>query len=531
MFKNVHIPFVILVTARLIYLAKHVSHSNLKPARNSYLFWSNYRDSEDEWETWTFLLRDQYFLGLLAHVFFSQFVSRWVPHNQSASTPYRLRLGFCIGFVLFFFSIKVNFLCFLCLSFGYSVALSIVYLCKFIFEEKASYDVGIYFTWVYVIFFLPMLSTSGFDAVEESYFIATITRTSSFLFDYFNHQKVLLSKKRDPPSHHLSYDSERKTVHLSLKNLSSDLQVGFEKLCIYNFYLPTLILGPVIPFSDMLPLSRKRAEFHDGFITRLKSLKKKIIRIIAIYIAAEVFFHQVPIFEMAKSNLSEVKVIYLYLTVLFDIAKAYLIYQLASVFLYLDNFTCPAQPTPLHNLYLFGDTFFDRKLQYWLVKYIYDPLAAGEHDPILNILPENKNVNVGGIPLRSQSTVQERERLMQKNLEKASPYMEAKSAAITFFIVFLSSGCTLTSFWFCFLNWAGLSFEYYARRTQKSKIKKEIHLRLLTSLNLILILLFNFIGIAGHDQALEVTYVLFTKPMYLMLLFSISFIHVNRLSK
>ena len=67
---------------------------------------------------------------------------------------------------------------------------------------------------------------------------------------------------------------------LVIGNLKGSLSSSFEKLCFYNFYLPTLILGPVVPYLDMAPVSRVKNDFYDKFPDRLKQISRKLCKLV-----------------------------------------------------------------------------------------------------------------------------------------------------------------------------------------------------------------------------------------------------------
>ena len=68
---------------------------------------------------------------------------------------------------------------------------------------------------------------------------------------------------------------------LVIGNLQASLSSSLEKLCFYNFYLPTLILGPVVPYLDMAPVSRTKNDFYQKFPDRLKEISKKLCKLLA----------------------------------------------------------------------------------------------------------------------------------------------------------------------------------------------------------------------------------------------------------
>ena len=147
-------------------------------------------------------------------------------------------------------------------------------------------------------------------------------------------------------------------------------------------------------------------------------------------------------------------------------------------------------------------------MHYWLCSYVYDPVAQGEHEPIYEEMPKEedseeykrKTMPLSGVELKSTKLASAREAVYKRNLTKATVFNESKAAFESFLICAVVGGLSFDVIAFCVLNWFGLSFEFYARRHLKKSAASKggvAQLHVLTTVNLISILFFNFVGFVG----------------------------------
>jgi len=529
--------------------------SELKEPRNG-VFFSKHRDSDEEWETWTFMHRDVYLLALALHIFFSQFISRWLPssNKDDVITPYRVRMAYCLSFMLLFFSITENLLVWIQLGLGYIITVSMVILLPEleIFDFLKILKVTDGLNYVYTIFSMFLVARSGLSSLVESMLICTSLRTSSYCFEYVSHKRKEYQVHASRASEEMSADVQFTAdgnYKLVIGNLKASLSSSFEKLCFYNFYLPTLILGPVVPYLDMAPVSRVKNDFYDKFPDRLKQISRKLCKLVGYTVLVDVLLHHIPLFTLANSNQAfdrvsgEMGALVVYLMLLFDWFKAYLLYETTGAVLKLDGFQPLKCPVPLTSLYLFADTFFDRKMHYWICRYVYDPVAQGDHDPIYEDMPKEEDsedykrklMGGTGVELKSTKLVEAREATYKRNMVKASVFNESKAAGEAFLVCAVVGGLSFDVIAFCVLNWLGLSFEYYARRHLKGSCQGCSYgvdkLQVLTAVNLVGILLFNFVGFVGFQHTFRFAVKIFSSISGTIAIFTLCFSHVQRISK
>ncbi|XP_076800147.1 protein-cysteine N-palmitoyltransferase HHAT-like protein isoform X2 [Clavelina lepadiformis] len=188
------------------------------------------------------------------------------------------------------------------------------------------------------------------------------------------------------------------------------------KLFQYNFYLPYFFFGPVLTYDCF-----KNQEF-------MQAAPSVVLGFLA------------------------------FINVYLDWLKGRVLYTLTSgIARHVDGCSrVPGCAKCTVNIYTFADTFFDRGIQHWLVRYVYDPLGQTHN----------------------------------------SFWKEALAGAASFGVVLLAQGVTWQSLAFVLLNWAGLTLEFCLIKNF-NVIRNERIKAFAFGLNYWFILLFNSIGING----------------------------------
>ncbi|XP_053121241.1 protein-cysteine N-palmitoyltransferase HHAT-like protein [Hemicordylus capensis] len=157
----------------------------------------------------------------------------------------------------------------------------------------------------------------------------------------------------------------------------------------YNFYLPFFFFGPVMTFD----------QFHDQVhISELRRKDKELwhisihaaVHLLAIA-AVDVFFHYFYILTIPSdmkfvNRLSDWALAGLaYSNLVYDWVKAAVMFGVINTISRLDHLDPPQPPKCITMLYVFAETHFDRGINDWLCKYVYDHIGEN-HDNILKEL-------------------------------------------------------------------------------------------------------------------------------------------------
>ncbi|NXY78910.1 HHATL protein, partial [Glareola pratincola] len=157
----------------------------------------------------------------------------------------------------------------------------------------------------------------------------------------------------------------------------------------YNFYLPFFFFGPVMTFD----------QFHDQVSTRelrRKDDEMRNIRVHALFhvgaiIAVDIFFHFFYILTLPSdlkfmNRLSDWSLAGLaYSNLVYDWVKAAVMFGVINTIARLDHLDPPQPPKCITMLYVFAETHFDRGINDWLCKYVYDHIGEN-HDNIMKEL-------------------------------------------------------------------------------------------------------------------------------------------------
>ncbi|XP_006011627.1 hedgehog acyltransferase like, a [Latimeria chalumnae] len=164
---------------------------------------------------------------------------------------------------------------------------------------------------------------------------------------------------------------------------------SFLELLKYNFYLPFFFFGPIMTFD----------RFHDQVNTKVLTRKEREmwnIRVHAVVhlgaiIAVNVFFHFLYILTL-PSDLRLAKALsdwalagLAYFNLVYDWVKAAVMFGVINTVSRLDHLDPPQPPKCITMLYVFAETHFDRGINDFLCKYVYDYIGEN-HDNILKEL-------------------------------------------------------------------------------------------------------------------------------------------------
>ncbi|XP_075070219.1 protein-cysteine N-palmitoyltransferase HHAT-like protein [Mixophyes fleayi] len=147
----------------------------------------------------------------------------------------------------------------------------------------------------------------------------------------------------------------------------------------YNFYLPFFFFGPIMTFDQfyqqvkMKALTRKENEMWNIRVQAAVNL--------LVIILVDVFFHFLYILSI-PSDLKFVKKLsdwelagLAYSNLVYDWVKAAVMFGVINTIARLDHLDPPQPPKCITMLYVFAETHFDRGINDWLCKYVYDYLG------------------------------------------------------------------------------------------------------------------------------------------------------------
>ncbi|XP_047662377.1 hedgehog acyltransferase like, a [Tachysurus fulvidraco] len=168
-----------------------------------------------------------------------------------------------------------------------------------------------------------------------------------------------------------------------------DGHYSFLDLVKYNFYLPFFFFGPIMTFdrfhvqANNPNLIRKDREMWNITIHALVHLGAILV--------VDVFFHFLYILTI-PSDMKLVKDLpdwslagLAYSNLVYDWVKAAVMFGVINTVSRLDHLDPPQPPKCITMLYVFAETHFDRGINDWLCKYVYDYIG-GNHDGIFKEL-------------------------------------------------------------------------------------------------------------------------------------------------
>ncbi|XP_030045760.1 protein-cysteine N-palmitoyltransferase HHAT-like protein [Microcaecilia unicolor] len=152
----------------------------------------------------------------------------------------------------------------------------------------------------------------------------------------------------------------------------------------YNFYLPFFFFGPIMTFDrfhtqiNTGDLSRKENEMWD--------IQVHAVAHLGVIVLVDVLFHFLYILTIP----SDLKVVnrlsdwamagVAYSNLLYDWIKAAVMFGVINTISRLDHLDPPQPPKCITMLYVFAETHFDRGINDWLCKYVYDFLGENHDD-------------------------------------------------------------------------------------------------------------------------------------------------------
>ncbi|XP_036886474.1 protein-cysteine N-palmitoyltransferase HHAT-like protein isoform X3 [Sturnira hondurensis] len=154
----------------------------------------------------------------------------------------------------------------------------------------------------------------------------------------------------------------------------------------YNFYLPFFFFGPIMTFdrfhaqvSQVEPVRREGELWH---------IRAQAGLSVAAILAVDVFFHffyilTIPSDLQFASRLPDSALAGLaYSNLVYDWVKAAVLFGVVNTVARLDHLDPPQPPKCITALYVFSETHFDRGINDWLCKYVYDHIG-GEHSAVI----------------------------------------------------------------------------------------------------------------------------------------------------
>ncbi|XP_075876725.1 hedgehog acyltransferase like, a isoform X1 [Nelusetta ayraudi] len=163
----------------------------------------------------------------------------------------------------------------------------------------------------------------------------------------------------------------------------------FTDLLKYNFYLPYFFFGPIMTFDKF------HAQANNTKLTRkdreMWNITTKALLHLGVILVVDVFFHYLYILTIPNdmklvTKLSDWSLAGLaYSNLVYDWVKAAVMFGVINTVATLDHLDPPQPPKCITMLYVFAETHFDRGINDWLCKYVYDYIG-GDHDRIFKEL-------------------------------------------------------------------------------------------------------------------------------------------------
>ncbi|RVE61610.1 hypothetical protein OJAV_G00172340 [Oryzias javanicus] len=168
-----------------------------------------------------------------------------------------------------------------------------------------------------------------------------------------------------------------------------DGNYSFCDLLKYNFYLPFFFFGPIMTFD------RYHVQANNTQLTRkdreMWNITTKALLHLGVILVVDVFFHYLYILTIPGdmklvTKLSDWCLAGLaYSNLVYDWVKAAVMFGVINTVATLDHLDPPQPPKCITMLYVFAETHFDRGINDWLCKYVYDYIGC-DHDKIFKEL-------------------------------------------------------------------------------------------------------------------------------------------------
>uniref|UniRef100_A0A4W2GVJ5 Hedgehog acyltransferase like n=1 Tax=Bos indicus x Bos taurus TaxID=30522 RepID=A0A4W2GVJ5_BOBOX len=165
-----------------------------------------------------------------------------------------------------------------------------------------------------------------------------------------------------------------------------DRRYSLADLLKYNFYLPFFFFGPIMTFDRFhAQVSQVEPVRPEGELWRIRA--QAGLSVVAI-LAVDVFFHFFYILTI-PSDLKFVNRLpdsalagLAYSNLVYDWVKAAVLFGVVNTVARLDHLDPPQPPKCITALYVFAETHFDRGINDWLCKYVYNYIG-GEHSAVI----------------------------------------------------------------------------------------------------------------------------------------------------
>ncbi|XP_073438287.1 protein-cysteine N-palmitoyltransferase HHAT-like protein [Dendrobates tinctorius] len=153
----------------------------------------------------------------------------------------------------------------------------------------------------------------------------------------------------------------------------------------YNFYLPFFFFGPIMTFDQFREQVSSKSTARKDY--EMRSIRVQAVVHVLIILLVDVVFHFLYILSI-PSDLKMVKKLsdwslagLAYSNLVYDWVKAAVMFGVINTISRLDHLDPPQPPKCITMLYVFAETHFDRGINDWLCKYVYDYLGEN-HDNI-----------------------------------------------------------------------------------------------------------------------------------------------------
>uniref|UniRef100_A0A8C5HH85 Protein-cysteine N-palmitoyltransferase HHAT-like protein n=1 Tax=Gouania willdenowi TaxID=441366 RepID=A0A8C5HH85_GOUWI len=163
----------------------------------------------------------------------------------------------------------------------------------------------------------------------------------------------------------------------------------FSDLLRYNFYLPFFFFGPIMTFD------RYHAQANNVQLTRKEremwNITTKAVLHLGIILLVDVCFHFLYILTIPGDIKLVVKLSdwclagLAYSNLVYDWVKSAVMFGVINTVATLDHLDPPQPPKCITMLYVFAETHFDRGINDWLCKYVYDYIGE-DHTKIFKEL-------------------------------------------------------------------------------------------------------------------------------------------------
>ncbi|XP_060163340.1 protein-cysteine N-palmitoyltransferase HHAT-like protein isoform X2 [Globicephala melas] len=165
-----------------------------------------------------------------------------------------------------------------------------------------------------------------------------------------------------------------------------DRRYSLADLLKYNFYLPFFFFGPIMTFDRFhAQVSQVEPVRREGELWRIRA--QAGLSVVAI-VAVDIFFHFFYILTIPNdlkfaSRLPDSALAGLaYSNLVYDWVKAAVLFGVVNTVARLDHLDPPRPPKCITALYVFSETHFDRGINDWLCRYVYDHVG-GEHSEVI----------------------------------------------------------------------------------------------------------------------------------------------------